>query len=286
MAIRSVELGPSGCRLLPRHQRIARQHEPEAPRRVVGPAAPPPLPGLLDRHDRRFRPRLGDGVQDVHGRSGRVPDARDRIVHTPRDAGQRGDVVHLSTPRMLPLPLLRQAGEPPAPHPPPADPPHRNLCEPVGSPVALCVKCSGIIASPSSLPRRSPPPSPRTDNVGDSWPPASSSSSGPRPRSRTSTRASRSHRSARSLGISEVPRLIHKIAGYTYEFYLIHSICLVGTTRALRGHPVIAVASGVLLAAMASVLLQKLARYTWASTVRWLRAHILIAGEYAPARRP
>ena len=71
-----------------------------------------------------------------------------------------------------------------------------------------------------------------------------------------------------SLGIPEVPRLIHTIASYTYEYYLIHGIFLIGTTRALRGHPAIAVASGVLLAALASVPLQKIARYPWAATIR------------------
>ena len=70
-----------------------------------------------------------------------------------------------------------------------------------------------------------------------------------------------------SLGISEVPRLIHTIASYTYEYYLIHGIFLIGTTRALRGHPAIAVASGVLLAALASVPLQKIVRYPWAATI-------------------
>ncbi len=71
-----------------------------------------------------------------------------------------------------------------------------------------------------------------------------------------------------SLGIPEVPRVVHTVASYSYEYYLIHGIFLIATTRALRGYPVLAVVCGVSLAALASVPLQKTVRYPWAETIR------------------
>ena len=78
-----------------------------------------------------------------------------------------------------------------------------------------------------------------------------------------------------SLAIPEVPRRIHTLASYTYEYYLIHGLFLIGTTRALRGHPALAVASGVLLASLASVPLQKIVRYPWAALLSDLRTRYL-----------
>ncbi len=84
-------------------------------------------------------------------------------------------------------------------------------------------------------------------------------------------------------GIPKVPPLIHTVASYTYEYYLIHGIFLIGTTRAMRGHPVIAVASGVLLAALASVPLQKIARYPWAVRIRDFGTPYRVPRDRAPS---
>ncbi len=85
-----------------------------------------------------------------------------------------------------------------------------------------------------------------------------------------------------SLAIPEVPRLIQTLASYTYEYYLIHGIFLIGTTRALRGHSAIAVATGVLLAALVSVPLQKIVCYPWAAALHDFKTRCRSSRRHAP----
>lgn len=53
-----------------------------------------------------------------------------------------------------------------------------------------------------------------------------------------------------------VPRMIHLIVEFSYEYYLIHGIFLFGMVRFMPLHPILAVTSGIALAALGAVLLK------------------------------
>jgi peptidoglycan/LPS O-acetylase OafA/YrhL len=58
-----------------------------------------------------------------------------------------------------------------------------------------------------------------------------------------------------TLYLPGVPRFFRKIAGYSYEYYLVHGLFLIGTTTALPRHPAVATAVGVALATLGAVVL-------------------------------
>ena len=70
-------------------------------------------------------------------------------------------------------------------------------------------------------------------------------------------------------GISAVPRLVTRIADCSYEYYLIHGPCLILTISALRDDPAIAVASGIALAALGAVLLNRAAGFLMSKFAPW-----------------
>jgi peptidoglycan/LPS O-acetylase OafA/YrhL len=68
-----------------------------------------------------------------------------------------------------------------------------------------------------------------------------------------------------SAGISAIPRAVGKIAEYSYEYYLLHGVFLLGAVTALRNHPVIAAACGVSLAFLSAILLHRVVDHA----MRW-----------------
>jgi peptidoglycan/LPS O-acetylase OafA/YrhL len=69
-----------------------------------------------------------------------------------------------------------------------------------------------------------------------------------------------------ALLLPRLPAGLTRLASYSYEFYLVHGITLVGTLHLLPARPALAIALGLGLAALAAVLVQR----TVAKGLRWL----------------
>ena len=59
-----------------------------------------------------------------------------------------------------------------------------------------------------------------------------------------------------ALQISSVPRLVTVVAEYSYEYYLLHGVFLIGSLKFFPTHPVFAVLLGIAAAAVAAVVLR------------------------------